>query len=67
MDLEDKRREKAGDFSKQDTLDAVSKELDEVEEFVIAVKYKDGTAGIYTTTSDGVTVLGILEFAKIGF
>lgn len=63
--LEDKRREKDGDFNKKEILSALLEEADEIEEVAIAIRYKNGDDGFSITTGDIVKALGMLELAKL--
>lgn len=65
MDLESKRREKEGHYNKKEIAVEFNDELDEVEEFVISIKYKNGTVGMRSSTSDPTVVLGTLEHSKL--
>lgn len=65
MDLARKRREKEGHYDKEEVVKEFHDELDEVEEFVISIKYKDGAIGMRSSSSDSITVLGTLEQSKL--
>ncbi|WP_313429842.1 hypothetical protein [Siminovitchia terrae] len=65
MDIERKRREKKGLYDKQEILKLFSDQLDEVEEFSIVCKYKNGEVGSFNSSKDIVTTLGMLEAGKI--
>lgn len=65
MDIERKRREKQGLYDKQEIVDLFTSHLEEVEEFIIVCKYKGKETGFYTSTSEPVTALGLLEVGKV--
>ncbi len=65
MDLEKKRRQKQGLYDKEKMLKQFTDELAEVEEFSIVCKYKNGEVGIFNSTSDLVTTLGMIEAGKL--
>lgn len=65
MDLERKRREKQGLYDKQEILKLFADQLDEIEEFSIVCKYKNGEIGAFNSSNDLVTILGMLEAGKV--
>lgn len=65
MSFEDKLREKEGLHNKKVVIEEFLNEQDEIDEFVIAIKYKDGSIGMRTTHSDPIAVVGILETVKL--
>jgi len=63
-EIEQKRREKLGLYDKQKISQLFLSHLDEIEEFVVICKYKNGDIGTYSSTSDLVTAFGLLEIGK---
>lgn len=64
-DLENKRREKEGKYDKREILEGLLEAVDEIDEFVVAIKYKNNDDGVSSSTSEITEVIGLLELAKL--
>lgn len=63
-EIERKQREKQGLYDKQEISQLFLSHLDEIDEFIVVCKYKNGDTGTYSSTNDLVTAFGLLEVGK---
>ncbi|PAF08679.1 MULTISPECIES: hypothetical protein [Shouchella] len=64
MNLDDKRREKNGGYSKKSLVEQFLSEQEDIEEFSIVCTYKNGEVGVYHSTEDKIQQVGMMEVGK---
>lgn len=64
-ELENKRRVQEGKFNRKEVAEDFLAEMGEIDEFAIAIRYKDEATGMYSSSGDITEVLGLFELAKL--